>query len=85
LATARGWPIRADHCFQRIFLDAACRGCWDDHVPRRPGYRHISSPALALAVALAEEAAAGQLDLAPLHHRSLAWRAARRQRQPALL
>ena len=26
--THRHWPVRNDHCFQRIVLDAVCSGIW---------------------------------------------------------
>ena len=78
LAASRGWPVRADHCFQRILLDAACGGCWYDHIGGRPAYAHVDPALLARAVALAEEAAAGTADLTALNRRSLGWRRARR-------
>jgi hypothetical protein len=79
LAGPRGWPVRFDHCFQRILLDNACGGRWYDHVPGRPAYRHCSEPLLARAVALGEAAVAGEADLPELNRRSLAWRAQRRR------
>lgn len=78
LAAARGWPVRADHCFQRILLDDAFGGVWYDHVPRRPAYRHLPDDRLAHAVATARAAAAGQADLRAMNDRSLAWRGKRR-------
>ena len=77
LAIARGWPVSADHCFQRILLDHAVGGCWYDHVARRPAYRHLDADALARAVALGEAAAAGIADLPALNAQSLAWRGKR--------
>ena len=74
LAPMRGWPVRADHCFQRILLDNALGGRWYDHVAGRPAYRHLDDAALARAVALGEAAAAGEVDVALLNRRSLAWR-----------
>jgi hypothetical protein len=74
LAAARGWPVRADHCFQRILLDAATGGCWYDHIARRPAYRHAPDDTLARAVALARAAVAGEVDLAELNRKSLAAR-----------
>ena len=56
-ARAEHWPLRADHCFQRVILDAVCGGRWYDHVPGRPAYRHLGSPRLEAAVALAERLA----------------------------
>lgn len=76
LARERGWPVHADHCFQRILLDAACGGRWYDHVAGRPAYAHADVAILAAAVALADRAAAGTLDLAACNRRSLAWRRA---------
>jgi len=74
LAVARGWPVRADHCFQRILLDNAFDGVWYDHVAGRPAFAHADSVALARAVALGEAAIAGTVDLAELNRRSLDWR-----------
>lgn len=73
-ARARDWPVRLDHCFQRILLDNACGGRWYDHVPHRPAYRHCSEGLLIRAVALAEAALAGDADLHDLNRRSLWWR-----------
>jgi hypothetical protein len=77
VAAERGWPVRHDHCFQRILLDNAVAGVWYDHVTGRPAYRHIASEKLASAVALGEAALAGRADLAVLNRQSLAWRRAR--------
>ncbi|MFS0772155.1 GCN5-related N-acetyltransferase [Sphingomonas sp. 1P08PE] len=74
LAAARGWPVSADHCFQRILLDHGCGGRWYDHIPRRPAYVHAPDAVLARAVALAHAVIAGEVDLAALNDRSLAWR-----------
>ena len=73
-APDRGWPVRADHCFQRIFLDNACDGVWYDHIAGRPAYARADPVILDRAVALAEAALAGDADLALLNRRSLAWR-----------
>jgi hypothetical protein len=74
LAAARGWPVRNDHCFQRILLDAVCDGRWYDHVQRRPAYRHLDQARLREAVSLAERLERGEADLHALNARSLAWR-----------
>jgi len=74
LAPIRDWPVRADHCFQRILLDNACGGVWYDHIPGRPAYRHAPRETLAAAVALGEAVIAGTADLVTLNRRSLAWR-----------
>lgn len=74
VARERGWPVVADHCFQRILLDHAFGGVWYDHVARRPAYAHADAAALEKAVALGEAALAGRADLAALNRQSLAWR-----------
>jgi hypothetical protein len=79
LAEERGWPVRNDHCFQRILLDAVCGGAWYGAVSGRPAYRHIAAERLEEAVALARAVDAGTADLHDLNSRSLAWRAELRQ------
>jgi hypothetical protein len=74
VAVERGWPVRLDHCFQRILLDAACGGRWYDQVAGRPAYRCCDPAILARAVALGEAVLAGKGDLCALNHRSLGWR-----------
>lgn len=78
VAMERHWPVRADHCFQRILLDAACGGRWYDHVSGRPAYAHAPGPILSRAVSLGEACLAGTADLAALNQASLAWRVAAR-------
>ncbi|WP_294322028.1 GCN5-related N-acetyltransferase [uncultured Sphingomonas sp.] len=74
VARERGWPVVADHCFQRILLDHAFGGTWYDHVAGRPAYAHADPAALARAVTLGEAALAGDADLAALNRQSLMWR-----------
>ncbi|SOB79233.1 hypothetical protein SAMN06297144_0444 [Sphingomonas guangdongensis] len=78
LAGPRGWPVRYDHCFQRILFDAATGGVWYDAISKRPAYRHASDAVLDEAVRLAEAVADGSADLPALNDRSLAWRRARK-------
>jgi hypothetical protein len=78
LSASREWPVREDHCFQRILLDAVCGGVWYDHVKGRPAYRRIEAERLAAAVTLGERIVAGDVDLRALNARSLAWRRGRR-------
>lgn len=73
LAVARNWPVRLDHCFQRVLLDNAVGGPWRDTIAA-PAWREASYAQLKAAVALAEAAIAGEEDLAILNARSLAWR-----------
>ena len=76
-AEAECWPLRADHCFQRVLLDAVCEGRWYDHVAGRPAYLHLDVERLTRAVALADrlatEPAAVEL-LERLDAQSLRWR-----------
>ena len=69
----RNWPVREDHCFQRIVLDAVCGGVWHTKIPR-PAYRHLSTNQARLAVALCEDIITGKADLRRLNAQSLAWR-----------
>jgi len=78
LAAARGWPVRLDHCFQRILLDAACGTVWYDRIEGRPAYRHAPEDILHRAVALGEGAIAGTTDLPALNRDSIAMRRARK-------
>ena len=77
LAAKRGWPVRNDHCFQRILLDVAVGGCWYDAISRRPAYRHADAALLSRAIDLGEAVIAGSVDLVALNRQSLAWRGKR--------
>ena len=74
VAAARGWPIRFDHCFQRVLLDHAFGGVWYDHVTGRPAYKHADEGALRRAVAAGRAVLAGEADLAALNAQSLSFR-----------
>lgn len=67
------WPIRLDHCFGRVILDAVYGRPWRE-VLRPPAWRHMDAEALRRALALAEDIAEGRADLAALNARSLALR-----------
>ena len=73
LATERGWPVRFDHCFQRILLDNALGAKWSDHIAS-PAYKNAPVRVLRDAVDLGEACAAGRADLAALNRLSLEWR-----------
>jgi uncharacterized cysteine cluster protein YcgN (CxxCxxCC family) len=77
LARERGWPVVADHCFQRILLDNAVGGRWYDHVTGRPAYSHVARDALRRAIKLGRDTIAGTADLHDLNRRSLGWRGKR--------
>ncbi len=72
-AAAREWPVRLDHCFQRILLDNACEGPWRDKIAP-PAWRNADDATLEHAIRLGEAALAGALDLADLNRQSLRWR-----------
>lgn len=76
-ALARGersqWPVRHDHCFQRIVLDAICGGVWYEYIAR-PAYQNVSLEQALRAVQLCEDIIARKVDLAALNRQSLAWR-----------
>lgn len=74
LAVSRGWPVRNDHCFQRILLDAAVGGVWYDAIPKRPAYAHADNALLTRAVELGDAVIDGRADLSALNRQSLAWR-----------
>ena len=69
----KDWPVREDHCFQRIVLDAVCGGVWYEHLDR-PAYKNLSPQQAEQTVALCQDIAAGKADLAQLNRQSLMWR-----------
>ncbi len=71
--THKNWPVRNDHCFQRIVLDTVCEGVWYDHLPR-PAYKHLSHKQALQAVDLCADIIAGKADLVALNKQSLKWR-----------
>ena len=81
VAGDRGWPIRNDHCFQRVVLDTVSGGVWYDHIAR-PAYRHMTADQLGRAIALSEDILSGDADLDALNARSIALRRARNSSRP---
>jgi len=73
LGQERGWPVRFDHCFQRILLDNACGGPWREHI-EAPAYKNASHSLLESAIRLGEKAIRGEADLAEWNRQSLEWR-----------
>ena len=67
------WPVRLDHCFARVLLDAACGRPWREAVAA-PAWRNMPADRLHHAVALGEAVLAGEADLPALNRRSLALR-----------
>ena len=70
------WPVREDHCFQRIVLDHVCGGVWYEHLGR-PAYKHLTSDQAQRAVGLCRDIAEGRSDLQQLNQQSLIWRGKR--------
>ncbi len=78
-ATRPDWPIRLDHCFGRVILDAVCGAPWRE-VVASPAWRHLTPDRLAMAVRLADAILADEADLGALNRASLALRRGRRTR-----
>ena len=70
------WPVREDHCFQRIVLDTICGGVWYAHLDR-PAYKNLTHDQAQRAVDLCHEIAEGRADLQQLNNQSLIWRGKR--------
>lgn len=67
------WPVRNDHCFQRIVLDAVCGGVWYEHLAR-PAYKHLTHDQASRALQLCEDIVENRADLHELNKQSLIWR-----------
>lgn len=76
VARDRGWPVFADHCFQRILLDNACGGPWRETIAA-PAWRNAPDAILTRAIDLGDAALLGAQDLATLNRQSLTWRGKR--------
>ncbi len=76
LAQQRRFPVRFNHCFQRIVLDNLFNDCWYDVLNRRePAYKQLTEQQLEGAIALAEEIVNQPDDyLDQLNQNSLRWR-----------
>ena len=75
-SSRQDWPVREDHCFQRIVLDTICGGVWYEHLVR-PAYKNLTHDEAQLAVDLCVEIAEGHADLRQLNNQSLIWRGKR--------
>lgn len=75
-AVAHGWPIREDHCFMRLILDALFEACWYEHLDRRlRAYKQLDVEQLTRAVELGERMLAeGEPLVSAMNRQSLAWR-----------
>ena len=74
------WPIRLDHCFGRVILDAVAGRPWRE-VVAAPAWRNLSEEQLRQAIALGEAILDGSADLPSLDERSLALRGTARPRR----
>jgi hypothetical protein len=77
LASSRKFPVRYNHCFQRIILDNLFGRCWYEVLEqgREPAYKQLSEDQLEQAITLANSIIA-QPDsyLKQLNQNSLRWR-----------
>lgn len=76
-AISRNFPVRHNHCFQRIILDNLLGRCWYEVLEREhePAYKQLGEEQLEEAIALARAVIASPD--AYLHHlnqKSLIWR-----------
>jgi hypothetical protein len=76
----RKWPVKHDHCFQRIVLDNVCGGAWHTFI-NKPAYRHLNHQQATEAVTLCHKIISGDVDLRVLNNLSLAWREALKSSQ----
>lgn len=77
LATERDFPVRHNHCFQRIILDNIFNGCWYDALDRKrgPAYQQLTEAQLEAAIGLADRIIAEpDAYLRQLNQNSLSWR-----------
>ena len=76
LASSRKWPVRFNHCFQRIVLDHLFQDSWYHHLSRkRAAYRQLSEAQLKEAVAFIQQLIDGPDELLQeANRRSLRWR-----------
>lgn len=77
LARSREFPVRFNHCFQRILLDNLFGRCWYEVLDRRqgPAYRQLSPAQLEQAIAIADRILASPDSyLHQLNRNSLLWR-----------
>lgn len=77
LAQTRRFPVRLNHCFQRIVLDNLFARCWYEVLSRgqEPAYKQLTEEQLKQAIAIAETIIAQPDDyLQQLNQNSLQWR-----------
>lgn len=77
LANQRNFPVRYNHCFQRIILDNLFGRCWYDVLDRKQGsaYKQLTEAQLEVAIALAQRIITEpDAYLEQLNQNSLNWR-----------
>jgi hypothetical protein len=73
-AREEGWPLRHDHCFQRVVLDEVAGTVWYDRIAR-PAIRNLTDEQAERAASIAAEVERqGEPLLTELNRRSLARR-----------
>ncbi|MGB3655729.1 MAG: hypothetical protein WBA41_31585 [Rivularia sp. (in: cyanobacteria)] len=77
LARQRKFPVRFNHCFQRIILDNIFGCCWYDVLDKRQGaaYQQLNATQLEQAISLAKTIVSQPDEyIQQLNHNSLRWR-----------
>lgn len=69
----RAWPIKNDHCFQRVVLDTVCQKAWYEVIPS-PAYKNLSLTQALAAKTLCERIAGNLECVKTLNNKSKAWR-----------
>lgn len=69
----KGFPVSADHCFQRIVLDTISGGVWYEHI-KKPTYKNMTPALTQAAINLCYAIIADSADITALNAQSLAWR-----------
>jgi hypothetical protein len=80
LAKQRSFPVKYNHCFQRIILDHLFGGCWYEVLDRKqgPAYKQLTIEQLQQAIAIAEMMIEQPDDyIRQLNQNSLQWRGKR--------
>jgi hypothetical protein len=70
------YPVRHNHCFARIILDAVCGCPWYEAL-ERPAYQHLSEAQMRAAIALAQTFLNNPQACHAANHQSLAYRGKR--------
>lgn len=80
------WPVRLDHCFGRIILDAiiGIDRPWREKIAA-PAIRHMSTEQLEACVSMGRDMLSGKADLVELNQKSLILRGMERKGNAAVL